>query len=267
MSILTLTQALDLEIQDCKKAFVRSVRPIYCAESENKKPQAISSCILIRVIGRCFAVTAAHVVDALDTISLHIAGTKGTKQLVAIEGQITSTPCNHLDFAFWELNNHQVELLGGVAFIEDVDTFNPMAATVGRWNAALGYRVSKNKKGINYPKKTIQTTLTSYTAIAESVPQFLQDQGYSDSENIVIPYQKFATNPDGAKVNNPPPAGLSGGAIVDFGSAASALPYIGKQKPVLAGIFTEWHKSEGVSVGVRIHIAINAIRNQMKITQ
>jgi hypothetical protein len=171
--------------------------------------------------------------------------------------------------AFWELNAHQVEQLGGVVFIDaDVDTFEPTAPTVHRWNVAIGYRVSKkNKKGINFPKKTIQTTLTSYTAIAESTPQFLREKGYSDSKNIVIPYQKLSINADGAKVNNPPPSGLSGGAIVDFGSAASAQPYIGGQKPILAGIFTEWHKSEKVVVGVRVHIAINAIRDQMGIGQ
>lgn len=266
--ILTLMQALDIGVQDCKSRFLRSVRPIYGAESENKKPQAIGSCVLVCLGGRLFGVTAAHIVDALDCISLHVGGAKGSLHLVSIEGQVISTASNYMDFAFWELSPQKVDQLGAAIFIDaDTGILKPTASTVGRWNIAMGYRVSKNKKGINLPKKTIQPTITSFTAVAESVPQVLQQEGYSDSRNIVIPYPKFSTNADGAKTNNPPPIGLSGGAIVDFGSASSTQPYIGTSKPLLAGIFTEWHKSLRLAIGVRAHIVCKAIRDQMGIDQ
>lgn len=263
---MSVRDVVNTHVDDCRVRFRTAVRPIYGSHSGNDV-EAVGSCVLIEVDSKRYGITAAHALDNLTSnYSLHIAGRGGTRP-VPVQGRIRTTnpegdrDRDRYDFGFWQLTEEDQTNLGEVTFIGVSELLPSTSTTVRRLNLVMGFPISKNKgKRINRQKKSIQPSISSYTANGEAIPSWAQSGGYHEEDHIFIRYQKYAHDEEGRKVNVTSPKGLSGGAIFDLGNVGMEA-LVGVQ-PALAGIFIEQHKVHGYAVGVRIHNVVDAIRRE-----
>jgi hypothetical protein len=267
-----LDEAVRHRISECTeevaKDFRLSVRPIYGSD-DGILTTPIGSCLLLIVDEVKYVATAAHIVDEITTHSLHVAGPVGG-QLVQIVGEINSTRAppggrrkDRWDFAFWPIPPEADAALGTVRYLDANDASHNRVPTANRLYLAMGYPVSRNKKGVNKALRKIKTVVRKYSGKVLQLPALAAELGISGDDHFFLQFEKRSQDASGARVTTFNPVGLSGGAFVDLGNFASPGMY-DAQRPChgsLAGMLIEHHKKHGAIVAVKIQAILRGIRS------
>jgi len=256
------------EVSDAvAKQFHSSIRAILASEG-GKSPRIIGSCMLMRVDGRDYVVTAAHIADELESHALYISGTVGAAlvQLVGVIRKTSPPPtgrrADKIDVAFWEINEQNIKGLGDVEFIEESQCSKNRAPVKNRFYLAAGYPFSRNKRNVNNVSRSIKTSLSKYIAELTENPAVADEYGVSGDKHLFLQFHKFSETDYGEKQTTFSPVGLSGGPLIDLGNFASFERYIGAPDDTgyIAGMTIERISAQNVLVAVRIQVIFEAIR-------
>ena len=250
-------------------SFRSSVRAIIVSK-DGSQAEIVGSCILLCIDNQHFAVTAAHVLDNLDTHAIYIAGTVGTQPVQLLgHAHLTTAPGglrskDKIDIGFWELDSSMVKKLGAVSFVDEAKLSHNKALSEHRLYLAMGYPVSKNKKNVDSVNKTIKTSLAKYTGELNVSRQIPATYAVSGAQHLFLKYQKFSETVDGEKRKSFEPVGLSGGPLLDIGNFASPQTYIAGSvvQGYLAGMIIERIRAHNVLVATRIQVIVDAIRTR-----
>jgi hypothetical protein len=250
------------------ETFRSSVRAVLASEG-GRNPIIIGSCMLLRIDEREFVVTAAHILDELDTHAIYIAGTVGTEpvQILGV-AQKTSPPPggrqhDKIDIAFWELDQPTADKLGHVSFIEVSGLSHNKAPLESRLYLAMGYPASRNKKNVNNVKKSIKTSLSKYTGELSNDPAVSHEYGVTGKNHLFLKFHKYSETKSGERRKTFTPNGLSGGPLIDLGNFASPDRYKSDSTIAgyVAGMIIERITKHQVLVATRIQVIVEAIRS------
>lgn len=266
---LLLDELVRQRIHECSvaahNAFRASVRPIYAAVSR-RTPELIGSCILLRVDGTRYVVTAAHVIDHLDSSNLYVGGTVGTEP-VQLLGKIISSKApegqrnrDHLDLALCQISDDRFRALGEVACIEASDVAKNQASTDHRIYMAMGFPLSRNRGRVIAAKRSIAMTSWRYVEGISPIPALAAEMGVSGHDHFFQRYEKLSKDAGGNSVSSISPRGLSGGATVDLGDFGTVEVFNNTGTTgLLAGMVIEKNSRHRALVSVRIHKILEAI--------
>ena len=262
------------EISEAAAAkFHGSIRAVV-ASADGRNPRIIGSCMLVRVDGRNYVVTAAHITDELATDALYITGMVGA-ELVQVVGIVRSTAPppegrrkDKIDIAFWEIDDHKIDQLGQVSFIEESQISHNKAPIKNRLCLAAGYPYSRNKRNVNNATKTLKPSLSKYTAALTEDPVIARDYGVSGHQHLFLKYHKYSETDTGEKQKTFAPVGLSGGPLIDLGNFSNTDRYMATSNSpgYIAGMTIERIDRHKVIVATRIQVILNAIRTDQKVT-
>jgi hypothetical protein len=270
MSVIeTLDDAIRRRRHECSdaaaKRFHASVRAVLAAQKG--RPKAfIATCMLLKVGSGRFVVTAAHVTDWLDDHELYIAGSEGT-QPVQFVGRLDATAvppggrrADKVDVAFWKLTDAAVGELGEVSFIDESQIYLNRADLAYHQYLAMGYPVSRNKRGIDIPNKGLVPVLSKYTADLNEDPKLPGKVGVSGERHLFLKYEKVSESGTGERRDTFKPDGLSGGPLFHLGNFAAMGRFEATDLPVgrLAGMIIE--RKDDNLVAVKIQVVLDAIR-------
>lgn len=247
--------------------FRSSVRAVIFGKS-GRNPIIVGSCILLQVDELRYVVTAAHILDSLETHEIYISGAVGTEP-VQIVGKVhmTAPPPkgrkhDKIDVAFWGLDQAAIEKLGAVSFIQSSRLSLNRAPLRNRVYLAMGYPASRNKRNVGNVNKSIKTALSKYTGELNCEPSVPRDYGVSGEKHLFLKYQKYSETDVGEKRKTFKPVGLSGGPLVDLGNFASPERYVDAAETVgyVAGMIIKRLDKHEVLVATRIGVIVDAIR-------
>jgi hypothetical protein len=246
--------------------FGRAVRPIYV--SVRRHHAHVGTCTLVRIDGRQFLITAAHVFDKRHTGQLWIGG---ESSLVPLTGNFMETVApdgdrkkDHHDFAVIEVGAQVAQQLGEVTYIGP-DSISNNRRQPGKkvLYLCVGYPNSKNKD-IQPTRREIAAGLLNHIA-----PGHLKHEGVglwatttSDHLFIDIP-KRHAKNVGGQIINSIEPTGMSGGPVFyigDFTDYDSFSPGT-TCRPMLEAIIVERYTEARTLVTVLIDRIVKAARN------
>jgi hypothetical protein len=179
----------------------------------------IGSCLLLVIDEVKYVVTAAHIVDWLPTNSLYVGGRVGGA-LVQIVGDVNSTLAPYgnrrrdkWDFAFWPLPAAAAAALGSLRFVNAGDVSQNRVSTVNRLYMAMGYPISRNKRGVDKARRKIKTVLRKYSSKVIELPKLVAELQVSGDAHFFLQFEKRSQDASGARVTTFNPVGLSGGAF------------------------------------------------------
>lgn len=123
-------------------SFFPSVRPVYWA-TPSGTAEAIGSSFLLRVDGKRYFVTAAHVLDLNQQSTLYVGGSNALEPITGI-AEVTKAPASgraedKFDFAYMELPEDFANRLGVDVFIDVNEISQNRGMLDGRCYMALGY--------------------------------------------------------------------------------------------------------------------------------
>ncbi len=203
-----------------EKDFRASVRPIYSIKHIETRPEHIGSCLLLKIDGIAVVSTAAHIMDQLAEGPVFVGSAIGASLVPMVDGTIRSTTApqgnrrlDHVDCAFLVPPSSAIAAMGSVEFLDE-SRFSRELPTPSTLYTAFGYPVSRNKKAIDHPAKTIDTRISMYTANVEAMPDLATKLGVSGEEHFFLSFEERSFSGDGATQNTFSPKGLSGGALL-----------------------------------------------------
>lgn len=256
-----LTQAVSERLWPSVRAVLRSKR--------GQKPEIVGSCMLLQIDESRYVVTAAHILDELDTHEIFVSGAIGTEP-VQIAGQVFLTvpppqgrSQDKIDVAFRELDAAAVERLGDVSFVQPSQFSHNRAPLENRFYLAMGYPASKNKRNVNFSKRSIKPSLSKYTSELSLDPSLPREYGVSGNSHLFLKFKKFSTTDAGEKRKTFKPVGLSGGPLVDLGDFSSPDRYAIDTNPngYIAGMVIEQIERSQVIVATKIQAIVDGIRS------
>lgn len=269
--IETLEQAILRRREECTNEashdFSSAVRPIY-ASLDGRHLESIGSSLLLNIDRNDYVITAAHIIDWINTHAIYIGGTLGTEP-VQIDGTPVATTApngdreqDRFDFAFCKIPEEAKKRLGAVHFIDESRISRNQASAENRYFLVMGYPIVKNDKMIDFSHKTIGTLLSKYTGGVNNSSGLAKKLGVSGDEHFFITFKKFAVTDDGNQVRSFKPKGISGGALVDLGNFATIEKFDPKSKCVgmLSGMIIEHHPEHQALVAIRIEYIVKEIR-------
>ena len=276
---MPLIELLDESFRNClyeysgatHQQFKTSVRPVYGAARE-AIPELIGSCVLLRVNGVRYGVTASHVIDHISESHLYIGGSAISRP-AEIHGEIISTAApegnrdnDHHDFSFFQIPEESFLQLGEAECIEVADISHNRTSFDSRLYMAMGYPISKNRgrTRINPSTNSIKATSWTYIEGVKPMRELAAEIGVSGENHFFQPYGKYSMDSDGQRVSSVSPKGLSGGALIDLGNFASPDKYDPSARIVghLAGIFIAMYPNYEAVSSVRIQPVLDAIHNR-----
>lgn len=271
--LITLEAAINERIRECaRKAveeFRRSVRPIY-ATTDGLRPEFMGTCILLSARSIKYVITAAHITDHLSSTTLHVAGLART-QPVQIHGKVTSTAApggqrlkDKIDIAFCQISDAKAQALGAVKFVDVESVAANRAPPQGRGYLALGYPLSRNKRGVRNQERTIKPTLWNTTSAVIEDPTLAPKIGMSEEHHIIVEHDKRSTDSEGRRVSAVHPRGVSGGALIDLGKfdTVEVADPMHAISPRLAGMVIEYHENHKALASIKIQKIIEALALQ-----
>lgn len=242
-------------------AFQTAVRPIW-GVTEQHRPIARGSCVLLEIGSERLILTAAHVADFVQDSLLYI----GLKDLEPLPNAFESTIApggdrrkDHIDFAIMRFPPELMAKIGDATFIPEasIGVGEPVEK---RTFTCLGYPKTMNKRSPTEPNK-VRGKLMSHTS--RSRPCSTLAAIAVDGVHLLVDrHAKYARDPDGMKVNSSSGDGMSGGGIFDVGDLGSAKSVILPELPRLAAITTEAFPNKKVILGTRVDAIIRGLRRQ-----
>ncbi|CAA9370687.1 MAG: hypothetical protein AVDCRST_MAG68-5729 [uncultured Gemmatimonadetes bacterium] len=244
------------------KVFTPAVRPLYTVSSR-EKPDAEGSCVLFKVGGRHFLLTAAHVLDQLMEGELYIGG---DESLLTIPRNWHGTQMpdsgnredDKIDLAFMELPAELVAEMGDCLWLGPRDVVQPGSAAAHRFYCTFGYPVRRAKVRSQVLSVAAPADLYAGVAVDQEVYERL---GLSPETHIVISYDRERViSSHGVRVPTVKPYGKSGGGLWRFDSLV--VPGLPPLENPLAGILTEWRREEKVLVATRIELFVALLKRE-----
>jgi hypothetical protein len=256
-AIKTIKQVILDRLRECIAAaqdqYGAAVLPIYGSNSKGA-PFQIGSCVLLRLDGESFLVTAAHVIDWHERASLYV----GQSQLepIALDFIVTnrvagSRDRDKADVAIAKLPADFVAKLGGAKFITKSELSYADVKTKGQAFTCLGFPNSKNKK-VDRNKTIITAQMASVTGLRILPNDLVRELRVSGDQHVFVKHNKYSKDLVGTKVNSFSLPGMSGGAVIDLGNVADPKNLTSKCNPRLAGILIEFHSKHEAIVGTRL---------------
>jgi hypothetical protein len=230
-----------------QKKYTGAVRPIYGLTRPGIAPKHIGSCVLLSVSDTTFLVTAGHVTDHAKQTTLHVAGTKELIPLSFDAGFTTNPEMlrseDIYDFSVCALSGVMQRELGDVRYITEKEIYKAAPLGRNRVRMVMGYPTSKNKKGIDNPRKSIGGTPWIYASLAVDEADVAIILGAPAADHLLIEFDhKESINPDGIGTHSITPVGASGGAMFDLGKFddPERLAKPAQCEAKLVGILTEY---------------------------
>lgn len=260
------------------RMFDGAIRPIYelVVPGRNPEIKPAGTCILLSIDGHHIMCTAAHVLDVRWKLQREVY-VGGTSRLVPIlKGMIRSaTPPpgsnrgpDHFDCGFWRIPQDAIAALGDVNFIDMARVSPNNAPTDCRYYKAVGYRISRNKKLISNPKKSITPARSGYCGSGSANPELAQALGMSGADHLFVNFDpENITDEAGERANIYSPVGFSGGALVDLGDFTDPTAYStgSMWRPALSGMLIEHRPRYNAMVAVRIERIVEQIRSALRL--
>ncbi|WP_372832094.1 hypothetical protein [Pontibacterium sp.] len=233
-----------------------SVCPIFC-EKEGERFYQAGSGVLIDFRGHTFLLTAAHVVDELESADLLVP--HADNEIKPIEGSyayVKSTghrESDFLDYGYFKLDNNFAEALRGLFYIvkeHELGVDNSYAK--GDLFTFAGYPHRKS----NVDGNRASTEFYAYGTYHASPVEY-ERLGYFEDANIVAKFNRKNSFSLKAKRKELPvlPHGISGGGVFIWPKKVSETPPSNRR---LVGIGHAW-KKEGYFIATRIEIFLEAI--------
>lgn len=228
--------------------------------------EAIGSAFLLRVDGKRYFVTAAHVLDLNQQATLYVAGSNALEPIAGIAG-ITRAPASgrvddKFDFAFMELSDDFSSRLGVDAFIDANEISQNRGTLDGRCFMALGYPASRNKsKPISVTGTHVRGKAWAYSATTYTDEKVFNVLGASQDWHLLLKFAKKSKAFTGEVTASITPHGASGGVLIDLGRIdPQSFSPTAQFTPRLAGILIEHHAASKAILAVKIQAIIEAIR-------
>lgn len=235
------------------------VRTIFGANSKGE-PEFLGCGIILRHNADYFLITAAHVIDRLDSMPLFI---DGENHLVQLSGELLATPMpssgrrcdDKLDIAVIRLENNTVTQLEDVKTIGINSLETNSSHNQNNGYVAIGYPISKQQKSMCHDKKEISPFL--YGIFGHEAPMDAYDRvGVDRKSHLVISLKTKRVYGSLGEVRTAPALnGMSGTGIWGIDNNGNAK---------LVAILIEYHKPKGSLVGVRSICTIPYISELMK---
>lgn len=252
--------------------YLKSVRAIY-GSTENGKPEHIGSCVAVIIKNENYLITAAHVVDHNEKISLYVSG---EKKLVLIETTafLTTAPNDNrdddiIDFAILKISPEMKERIGNIEYISEVDILTRDLTDNEKCCLALGYPNSKNKIKPNSGKNLKETPFV-YTSNLKHDDDLYEKVGADKKKHYLLDFcEKHSKDEDNKIINSISPKGVSGGGLFYIEgmtrpeSYTPDAPCVGK----LVGILIEFRKEHKVLLYTRLSTILSALTIQSTRTQ
>ena len=132
----------------------------------------------------------------------------------------------------------------------------------------MGYPRSKNRKGIDNPRKLINSTLWTYVSRSVEEADAASILGLPSGDHLLIEFDhKKSINPDGIGTRSITPTGASGGAMFDLSKLDDperlARPACCEAK--LAGILIEYRRRNKVIVATGMRRVLDACRQLLSV--
>lgn len=246
-------------------SFFPSVRPVYWA-TPSGTAEAIGSSFLLRVDGKRYFVTAAHVLDLNQQSTLYVGGGNALEPITGIAG-VTKAPASgraddKFDFAFMELPEDFANRLGVDVFIDVTKISQNRGSLEGRCYVALGYPASRNKpKPISVTGTHVCGKAWAYSSTAYTDENVFNAVGASTDTHLLLKFAKKSKAFTGEITSSITPQGASGGVLIDLGRIdLQSLSPSAQFTPRLAGILIEHHAASKAILAVKIQSIIEAIR-------
>lgn len=239
--------------------------------THRNQPDPVGSAVLFEVGNQTFAMTAAHVLDFLESdTELAFLGSPG---VVELSGEYFRTPmplegrsADRVDLAFIELSREQRNKLGDIRAIQPGDLLMdhvPDRRPILRSKyLMLGYPVTQQPRQI-VDGAYVPISLSGILHETRDLALYAM-LGVEQATHLILHFNRaeFA-NADGA-VFAPHPRGASGGGIwILDGMMDSAVP---APRPRLVAIAIEYEKKHHCVVGTRIRPLIDQIRVRTPVT-
>jgi hypothetical protein len=215
-TIKTVKEVILDRLRECIEAaqarYGAAVLPIYGSNSTGG-PFHIGSCVLLRLEGEPFLLTAAHVIDWHETASLYV----GQSQLepinlnfIATKRVAGSRDRDKADFAIAKLPADFAAKLVGAKFVTESEISYADVMTKGRAFTCLGFPNSKNAR-IDRVKKAITSQMASVTNLRILPDELLSELGVTGGQHIFLSHKKYSKDLAGNKVSGPSFAASSNG--------------------------------------------------------
>jgi hypothetical protein len=233
-----------------------SVCPIFC-EREGERLYQVGSGVLIEFRGSVFLLTAAHVIDELESADLLVPHSKN--EIKSIEGSFSYVkPHGHrnedfLDYGYFKLDK---EFLPGLKehfyIVKEQDLGVEKYYADKELFSFVGYPYRKS----NVSGGQAMTNSFAYGTYHAEVSEY-ERLGFPTDACIVTKFnRKNSFNPKVQRVELPVlPHGISGGGIFIWPRKISGMTIKNRK---LVGVGHTW-KNEGYFIGTRIEILLEAI--------
>jgi hypothetical protein len=240
-----------------------AVRPIYGIRRRGVAPIHIGSCVLLSLRDTRFLVTATHVIAHAKEIRLHVAGAKELIPL-SFDASLTTTP-DLYDFSVCVPSQVMQMELGDVMYIPEREIYETVPLGRNRLRMVMGYPTSKNKKGIDNPRKAYRRTLWTYINMSFAVEDTAAASilGAPTEDHLLNEFDhKNSLDLDGIGVHSITPHGASGGAMFDLGKMdVETLAKPAQCEAKLAGILTEYRPRNKVIVATSMKPMLDGCRS------
>jgi hypothetical protein len=255
-----------------RKKYERAVRPIYGRTRRGVAPTHIGSCVLLSMRDVKFLVTAGHVTDHTKETTLHVAGTEELVPL-SFDAGFTTNPDKPrdedvYDFSVCALSDHMQSKLGDVRYITEVEMYKALPFGRSRLRMVMGYPTSKNKKGIDNPRKHIRGTIWTYVSLAVDDANTAINLGIPIGDHVFVEFNdKESFNPDGLGTHSITPTGASGGAMFELGRLddPERLAKPAQCEAKLAGILIEYKPRNKMIVATSMKPVLHACQHLLSV--
>jgi len=235
---------------------VRSVLPVFSHETEG--PESVGSCLLVRIDGQAFVVTAAHVLQQLHETTGRFVVAVGGRLVRLYAGGFVTNPDDAADVGLVPLVPAALStfLEAGAVLIEremideaergdGIDLLNMVTNTY----FVFGFPGSRSWSRVSHATRQIHAKgylvkLTLGTCFPD---------GVSPHEHLILDYDEKEILQDRERKQPPSIYGVSGGGIFRFQRGQP-------ETMRLVGIAIERHKRERIIVGTRIMVAATLAR-------
>jgi hypothetical protein len=250
-----------------RNKYSSAVRAVYGINRRGVAPIHIGSCVLLSLGDTRFLVTAGHVTDHSKVTRLHVAGAKELIPL-SFDAGLTTNPSMRRDEDIYDFSvcilSHVMQMqLGDVTYIPEKEIYEVFPLGRNRLRLVMGYPSSKNKKGIDNPRKRVGGTLWSYVSFPVEDAAAASVLGVPSDDHLLIEFDhKKSINPDGIGTHSITPAGASGGAMFDLGKLddPERLAKPAQCEAKLAGILTEYRSRNKVIVATSMEPVLDVCR-------
>jgi hypothetical protein len=251
------------------KGFFPFVRPCFTPDAAGLLV-SMGTCFLLKLHGRRYLLTAAHVADDAVSSGMYVAA---GEKLALVAGDFFATikkggarANDHYDFAFLELSDAQCLELNADSFItEDMISHNKANRT-GRFYMTFGFPDVMQPQ--NYEYRKFFTQAWAYVGTDEPHSQMFGELGVSGKDHFCIRYQERVRFFDGGEGGAPDPVGASGGVLIDLGKISPDHLHLDAPcRGMVAGLLIEHQRPYQRILAVDIRLVMESINEVASIAQ